>query len=235
LWPEMLRVIEELKPAWVVGENVAGIINLELDTVLADLEAAGYETRTFVIPACAVDAPHRRDRCAIVGYANCEGQQRREQPGTSCNGESCGSACECGEADSDADSAMRTGSLHTRRRFPGFGDVCKADSDGDDRRWDVRRERELSTSERDGGCRDNIRRGTSEHGGRERRSAQPGLGRVADGISHWLDEPLNVPRIASGIQNRVNRLKCLGNAVVRQQFYPIFKAISDVTAGKEQI
>lgn len=58
---------------------------------------------------------------------------------------------------------------------------------------------------------------------------------MADGISHWMDEPLNVPRIASGIQNRINRLKCLGNAVVRQQFYPIFKAIADVAAGKEQI
>lgn len=229
LWPEMLRVIEELKPAWVVGENVAGLISLALDTVLADLEAAGYETRTFVIPACAVDAPHRRDRCAIVGYANCEGLQRREQPGTSCNGESCASACECGKTDSDADSEMRTDSLHTRRRFPGFGDVRKADSDGDDRRRDVRRERKLSAAERDGGCRDNIRRGTAEHGGGKRRPAQPGLGGMADGFSRWLDEPLNVPRIASGIPNRVDRLKCLGNAVVPQQFYPIFKAIADVT------
>lgn len=231
LWPEMLRVIEELKPAWVVGENVAGIINLELDTVLADLEAAGYETRTFVIPACAVDAPHRRDRCAIVGYANCEGQQRREQPGTSCNRESCGSACECGKADSDADSAMRTDTLHTRRRRDESGYICETDTDCHNRSRDVRRERELSASERDGGCRDNIRRGMSEHGGEKRRSAQPGLGGMADGISHWMDEPLNVPRIASGIPNRVSRLKCLGNAVVRQQFYPIFHAIAKIQGG----
>lgn len=231
LWPEMLRVIEELKPAWVVGENVAGIINLELDTVLADLEAAGYETRTFVIPACAVDAPHRRDRCAIVGYANCEGQQRREQPGTSCNRESCESACECGEADSDADSAMRTDTLHTRRRRDESGYICETDTECHNRIRYVRRERELSASERDGGCRDNIRRGTSEHGGGKRRSAQPGLGGMADGISHWMDEPLNVPRIASGIQNRANRLKCLGNAVVRQQFYPIFDAIAKIQGG----
>jgi len=70
LWPEMLRVIREVRPRWVLGENVAGIINMELDTVLADLEAEGYEVQTFVIPACGVDAPHRRDRVWIVGYAS---------------------------------------------------------------------------------------------------------------------------------------------------------------------
>lgn len=216
LWPEMLRVIEELKPAWVVGENVAGIINLELDTVLADLEAASYETRTFVIPACAVDAPHRRDRCAIVGYAHDAGNRTSEHDADR-NRKTCGKEC---------------GFSRPQRRSCGSGDDV---SDSDNRSRDVRRERELSAPERDGGCRDNIRRGTSEHGGGKRRSAQPGLGGMADGISYWLDEPLNVPRIASGIQNRVGRLKCLGNAVVRQQFYPIFKAIADVTAGKEQI
>ena len=70
LWPEMLRVVSEIRPAWVVGENVAGIVNLALDTVLSDLEAIGYTGQAFVIPACAVDAPHRRDRVAIVAYAN---------------------------------------------------------------------------------------------------------------------------------------------------------------------
>ena len=68
LWPEMLRVISELRPAWVVGENVAGIVNMALDQVYADLENEGYSVQAFIIPACAVDAPHRRDRCAIIGY-----------------------------------------------------------------------------------------------------------------------------------------------------------------------
>lgn len=75
LWPEMLRVIKELRPSWVVGENVAGIIGMALDQVLSDLESQGYETRTFVFPACAVDAPHRRDRCAIVANAESDGLQ----------------------------------------------------------------------------------------------------------------------------------------------------------------
>ncbi len=67
LWPEMLRVIQELKPRWVVGENVAGIVNMALDQVYADLENEGYSVQAFIIPACSVDAPHRRDRCAIIG------------------------------------------------------------------------------------------------------------------------------------------------------------------------
>ena len=67
LWPEMLRVISELRPAWVVGENVAGIVNMALDQVYSDLESIGYAVQAFIIPACAVDAPHRRDRCAIIG------------------------------------------------------------------------------------------------------------------------------------------------------------------------
>ncbi len=70
LWPEMLRVIRELRPTWVIGENVPGIINLALDQVLTDLENEGYEAQAFIIPACGVDAPHRRDRVAIVAYSN---------------------------------------------------------------------------------------------------------------------------------------------------------------------
>jgi DNA (cytosine-5)-methyltransferase 1 len=69
LWPEMLRVIQEAKPAWIIGENVAGIVNLALDQVHTDLEAEGYEVESIIIPACAVDAPHRRDRVWIVGHS----------------------------------------------------------------------------------------------------------------------------------------------------------------------
>ena len=69
LWPEMRRVIHELRPTWVVGENVPGIVNLALDEVLADLEAEGYESQCFNIPACGVDAPHKRERIAIVAHA----------------------------------------------------------------------------------------------------------------------------------------------------------------------
>lgn len=73
LWPEMLRVIREVKPTWVVGENVPGLINwdagLVFDEVQADLEAEGYEVIPFVLPAAGVNAPHRRDRVWFVAYS----------------------------------------------------------------------------------------------------------------------------------------------------------------------
>ena len=69
LWPEMLRVIREARPTWIIGENVAGIVNLALDTVCADLEGEGYEVEPIIVPACAVDAPHRRDRVWIMAHA----------------------------------------------------------------------------------------------------------------------------------------------------------------------
>jgi DNA (cytosine-5)-methyltransferase 1 len=70
LWPEYLRLINELRPTWVIGENVAGHITMGLDQVLSDLEGADYTARAFVIPAVAVNAPHRRDRVWIIGHAN---------------------------------------------------------------------------------------------------------------------------------------------------------------------
>lgn len=80
LWPEMFRVIQELCPLWVIVENVTGIINLALNQVLSDLESIGYEGQTFVIPACGVDAPHKRERVCIVAHAvNGSGIMRRHR------------------------------------------------------------------------------------------------------------------------------------------------------------
>ena len=66
LWPQMLRVIDESKPQWVLGENVPGIVNMELDRVLSDLECLGYSCWSLIIPALACDARHRRDRVWIM-------------------------------------------------------------------------------------------------------------------------------------------------------------------------
>lgn len=74
LWPFMLEIIAQVRPTWIVCENVYGHIKLGLDQVLFDLEAQGYSSRTFVVPACGVDAPHRRDRLWLVAHANSKGE-----------------------------------------------------------------------------------------------------------------------------------------------------------------
>ena len=109
LWPEMLRAIREVKPSWVVGENVYGLVNwnggLVFHEVQADLEAEGYEVWPFLLPAVSVNAPHRRDRiwfvahsensryrgrkgeqCEIKGWEFFQGKQRRSQMGSKIEG-----------------------------------------------------------------------------------------------------------------------------------------------------
>tara|TARA_Y100000385_G_scaffold47305_1_gene43934 strand:- start:1833 stop:2765 length:933 start_codon:yes stop_codon:yes gene_type:complete len=80
LWPEMLRVIGECQPRWVVGENVRGLVNwsdgLVFETCCSDLEAIGYSVQSFIIPACATGAPHRRDRVWIVAHSDYEREER---------------------------------------------------------------------------------------------------------------------------------------------------------------
>lgn len=72
LWPEMLRVIQEFSPRWIIGENVGGLVTwsdgLVLRQVFTDLEGEGYEVQAFIIPAVSVNAPHRRDRVWIIAH-----------------------------------------------------------------------------------------------------------------------------------------------------------------------
>jgi DNA (cytosine-5)-methyltransferase 1 len=70
LWGEMLRAIQEIKPKYVIAENVFGITNIDgglvFEQVCLDLENEGYEVQPFIIPAAAKNAPHRRDRCWFI-------------------------------------------------------------------------------------------------------------------------------------------------------------------------
>ncbi|MBY0011479.1 DNA cytosine methyltransferase [Paenibacillus typhae] len=76
LWPEVKRLLEEIRPRWFIGENVAGHVTLGLDDVLSDLGSIGYTAQPVVIPAVAVGAPHRRDRVFIPANSECEGWER---------------------------------------------------------------------------------------------------------------------------------------------------------------
>lgn len=77
LWPEMRRLIQESKPTWVIGENVAGFIGMDFERVVSDLEGDGFEVFPPDIPACAVNEDHRRDRIWIIGYSDANRQSRR--------------------------------------------------------------------------------------------------------------------------------------------------------------
>jgi DNA (cytosine-5)-methyltransferase 1 len=75
LWPEMLRIISEVKPAWIVAENVRGLITIEsglvFEQIILDMENIGYKVQPLIIPACGINAPHRRNRVWIIAHANC--------------------------------------------------------------------------------------------------------------------------------------------------------------------
>ena len=79
LWDEMFRVISEVKPEWVLAENVYGLVSMQngmvLEQVIVDLESEGFEVQSFIIPACSKNAPHRRDRVWII--ANSESNRNR--------------------------------------------------------------------------------------------------------------------------------------------------------------
>ena len=104
LWPYMYEIIKHKKPSWVIVENVGGFVNVALDDVCLDLEAQGYATQSFIIPACSVEAPHRRDRIWILGK-NLENPRRSLRQGGIEQGEN---ADEVGQG--DADQLERSGS-----------------------------------------------------------------------------------------------------------------------------
>jgi DNA (cytosine-5)-methyltransferase 1 len=215
LWPEMLRVIQECRPTWVLAENVAGHITMGLDQVLSDLEGEDYACQPFVIPACAKDARHRRDRVWIVGWdskSSANNQirkiQKRQDSDTrricersiSKSGKS-GSKKTLGHADgAGCKERRRTKSVQSEFIASEHGSKDVVDSD------DVRHLRRNRSMEEIEG--ENNDRGSKEDGSKE----------------WWLAEP-DVGRVAHGVPNRVDRLRGLGNAIVPQVASEIIRAI----------
>ena len=189
LWSEFARIIGELRPRYVVVENVAALLARGMGTVLGDLSALGYDAEWHVIPACAVGAPHRRDRVWIVAVRNADSERK-----------ACDSVSDSkhGREVSQAEGRESSG-------ISGTSDVADSDEpglEGRDRPEDV----EL-------------------HGG-PGKVRPTGAGRVQgwDGGGWWSVEP-DVGRVAHGVPARVDRLRCLGNAVVPQIVEVIGRAI----------
>jgi len=208
LWGEAIRIVEELKPRWCLFENPVGIISMGLDDVLSELESLGYETGTVVIPACAVGAPHRRDRAWIVAYSRCSLQQGSELRKANEN--------EIGERFTDKpERSSKTCQNVAHANKPGLQRHGKPE-----KRSDQQFVRSNSERERAAGKLESC------------------LDRVLDGFLPRLDghrwpAPLGCeqydwepPRLVSGkVPCRRQRLQALGNAIVPQVAYVLFEAI----------
>jgi DNA (cytosine-5)-methyltransferase 1 len=225
LWPEMLRVIRELAPRWVVGENVPGIINIAGRTVCEDLEREGYDITVFNFEAAAIGAPHRRARCFFIGERTAL---------ENATGGRCKQSRVLLQQQGGAEPFRTSKSVANWSTAEMRADVANSANQGR-KRWDDEnspkqsrepRERHIATTdfERNNICDTTGERfqiWTSEQMGKSKQEPEP------ERSNWWAIEP-DVGRVANGIPNRVDRLKCLGNAVVPQQAYPIFKAIAEV-------
>ena len=198
LWPEMFRVIREARPNFVLAENVAGHVSMGLDDVLDDLESEGYTTQALIIPACAKDAKHRRDRVWIVANSerNSEGSAYRSNCGFSSGGRQKQSVGEWDEMGGNSGNSSE--------------DVADSDLQGSQRCETSRdniENRKESINKFAGGCNSNNESGRSRE-------------------TRWLPEP-SVGRVAHGISSRVDRLRGLGNSILPQVAYEIMKGIYD--------
>ena len=232
LWPEMLRIIQGARPRFVIGENVAGHITLGLDDVLSDLEAEGYTARAFVIPACAKDARHRRDRVWVVGNTEhygssapeVSGSHRKDDAGSSKGQEKAKQSQGAGQSRSDADVAHTTGGKRNAR-----SEKCEAlqtmPADGRKRNYSGgsgASHTEAMAYTDNAGCQEQWR---SESARAEQQAAECG--------SWWEPEP-RILRVVNGLPNRVDRIRSLGNSIVPQVAAEIFTAIKAMADGQEE-
>jgi DNA (cytosine-5)-methyltransferase 1 len=220
IWPDIFSIVQRKRPAWCVFENVYGHISMGLDEVLSDLELESYSVRPFIVPACATDAPHRRDRVWIiarnVGDSNSRASQGidsgRSKPTKSGSGFKSG--CE-NVADSDSaglQGTKRQGETRAQGSSSGHAAECSEDvaDTKRQRQQGQRPQGDASNQETDGE-------------GQAAQSINGGFG------NFWLPEPA-VGRVANGVPRRVDRLKGLGNAIVPQVAQRIGETIKQIEA-----
>lgn len=204
LWPEMLRAIREIKPDYVVGENVHGLLSwsngLVLEQVLSDLEAEGYEVQSYILPAAGVNAPHKRNRVWIVAkntnYCRClHGEIKQEG--------------------ADVWQQRNTGTGSCNGIYIPEGVAADPNNEGLQRSKDVR----ITGEERK---KRNEQFARSLQSTWENFPTQPPICSGDDGISERLDG-ITFPKW------RTESVKAYGNAIVPQVAYAIFKAIEMIS------
>ena len=215
LWDEMLRIIQDCKPKWVIGENVVGLININqgilFEQVQTDLEKEGYSVQSVVIPAASKNAPHRRDRVWIIAHSNINSQSNE-----SVNEKWLGDV---------------SNTNNTRNR------TCRTNIDKKqqtiEQEW--KEQSFFEPSRHDEAMADTIsQRGweTSNDKATEQR-----MGDLVNGISkglleHFDREPRDIPRVTSGEKDRAKKLKALGNSIVPQVVAELFYAIRVAEYGE---
>jgi DNA (cytosine-5)-methyltransferase 1 len=236
LWPEYLRLIQELRPSFVIGENVGGHVKLGLDTVLTDLASEGYSTTTFSISASSIGANHQRERIWIIAYSNDLGRydwiHNREGRSIPNNQEWNLTQSEQ-EWHRRVNRARETGETLENTRcelWPWSFEQGKNE--------DETRERHADQSERSSGspetdvahsesCKGNVNETNSGNGEQSKEMLFGERGSFPTGETWWSTEP-DVGRVADGIPQRVDRLKCLGNSVVPMIPYLIGRSILEL-------
>lgn len=205
LWPEFRRIIGEIKPRWVVAENVPGLFSSDagrfFGEVLADLASLGYSVGWCTFGAVDVGALHRRNRVFIVAHA---GGDRQKRP--------------CWLVSENGDTSPRDNTGN------GGEDVANTSIQGLE---GAEPKGTTSTTGLLAQCGDVP---NTEHIELNREMGRFGRYTELTDSSWWAVEP-NVGRVAHGVSRRVDRLKGLGNAVVPQQIYPIYKAIVEIENG----
>lgn len=230
LWPEMYRLVREIRPRWVLAENVAGHVSMGLDSVLFDLEDAGYRAWTFVIPACAVDARHRRDRVWIIAHDH-NGALRQQQI-TERRGQDSPLAADNGEKGAMADAEgvnLRPGFQQSEQ-----GEVRRGrlgDSGRSDVLADLLIERLQGYAWHGPGGKESGRNGAETDGSACSSGVFRGI--TAGGGFNWCTEP-GMGRVAHGVSDRVDRIKGLGNAVVPQIPEVIGRVIMEIENEKRK-
>ena len=195
LWPDMFRVIKEVKPTFVIAENVRGIINIQdgmvFETVCSDLESEGFEIQPFIIPAAGVGAPHKRERVWIVGYSKHNGSLTTK--------------------------IKRRHNKINARTTKGQNTTLESKRTGRSGNNEIMENTGRSLRERTELTGENENEIGKEATNKHQRSSRATWG-------SWLTEP-TMGRVVNGLPGRAHRLRGLGNAIVPQIAEEIGKAI----------